>query len=385
MTGDPSTSRPAPRVLWITERYPPQKGGMAVSCERLVSGLRRRGTRLDVIAFTRDPAAARIETIERDRGADFRLALELAPGNAAQLGWSAVRREELRGPYTAVVGFGAGLAGFIAVTYAAWLGVRATVLVRGNDFDRDWFDMRRGHYTREALMRAGTIGTVSPEMGARIRALVPGREVVWTPNGVDPAQWELLAADRAARDEVRAELGADGRRVIGIFGEMKYKKRVPLWLGALRDSGRMDRVGLLVVGRLDEETARVLDDPSLAPRQRRLDFCRQDQLPALYAACDFVALPSLFEGMPNVLLEAMAAGAVPIASTAGAMAAVISDPETGFLFPPEDRAGAARAITRALDLTDPQLAALSARVRHHVAANFSPARELDLIAALILR
>jgi glycogen synthase len=373
------------RILLLTERYPPQKGGMAVSCDRIAAGLRRRGLALDVIAFTRDPAAVKIEESPRDHGADFRLAVELAPGNAVQLGWSVVRKRNLGSPYTAVAGFGAGLAGFVAVTFGAWLGVRSVVLARGNDFDRDWFDPRRGHYVREAFARAGAIGTVSPEMAERIRALLPGREVVWTPNGVDPAQWELLPQDRAARDEIRAELGADGRRVIGIFGEMKFKKRIPLFLGALRDTGKMDRVALLVVGRLDEETAQILDDPSLAPRHRRLDFCRQDQLPALYAACDFVALPSLFEGMPNVLLESMAAGVIPIASTAGAMAAVIEDGTTGFLFAPEDRAAAARAIARALDLSDPELHTLSARVREHVRANFSPQRELDVIAGLIGR
>ena len=36
------TDRNDTRILWITERYPPLKGGMAVSCDRQVQGLRRR-------------------------------------------------------------------------------------------------------------------------------------------------------------------------------------------------------------------------------------------------------------------------------------------------------------------------------------------------------
>ena len=40
------------RLLWITERYPPSRGGMAVSCARQVFGLRRRGVLLDVLTMT---------------------------------------------------------------------------------------------------------------------------------------------------------------------------------------------------------------------------------------------------------------------------------------------------------------------------------------------
>ncbi|HAA20951.1 MAG TPA: glycogen synthase, partial [Cytophagales bacterium] len=40
------------RILWLTETYPPQRGGMAQSCDRLVSGLRQRSLTVDVLHFT---------------------------------------------------------------------------------------------------------------------------------------------------------------------------------------------------------------------------------------------------------------------------------------------------------------------------------------------
>ena len=200
---------------------------------------------------------------------------------------------------------------------------------------------------------------------------------------MDASTWELLPADHQARDEIRTELGADGRRVVGLFGELKFKKRVPLWLAALRDAGLVDRVGLLVVGRTDEETRQLLDDPVLAPLHRRISFRRRENLPGLYAACDFIALPSLFEGMPNVLLEAMAAGVVPIASDAGALGEVVVDGETGFLFPAEDRTAAAEATARALAMSNEELAAMAQRVRAHATTNFSVERELDVLTEMI--
>jgi len=371
------------RLLWITGRYPPQKGGMAVSCERLVRGARKSGAQVDVIAFTNAPGVKRFEEIERDRGVDVVILREPSPGNAAQLAWTIARRRMARDPYNAVIGFGANYPGFVAVTCAAWLALPSLIMVRGNDFDRDWFEPRRGHYVREALSRADLIGAVSPDAVSRIKSLIPGANARWTPNGVDPAFWELLPKDRELRDITRDELARDGIRIIGMFGEMKFKKRAPFFLGALRDAGLKDKVSLLMVGKLDEETDQVLSDPVLAPRSKRMSFTGREELPGLYAACDYVAVPSLFEGMPNALLEAMACGAVPIVSDAGAMAEVVEHGVSGFVFAAEDRLAAARVAGEALSLSAGELGATSERARERVAEHFTIERELDTLLGLI--
>ena len=85
-----------------------------------------------------------------------------APGMAAQRAWLLVQQQHAVTPYTCVVGFGATFPGYVAVTFAAWLGRPSLVLVRGNDFDRDWFDPRRGSMVRESLDRAISIGDGSP-------------------------------------------------------------------------------------------------------------------------------------------------------------------------------------------------------------------------------
>ena len=356
---------------------------MAVSCARQVDGLRARDVPLDVVAFGPPSVSVGVGASSRDGGTDYRLSRANAAGLAEQRAWRLVQEQHAAAPYGVAVGFGAGLPGHVAATFAAWLGVRSAVLVRGNDFDRDWFDPRRLPLVQGALSRATAIGAVSVEKVERIRALFGGRDVRWTPNGVDPSRWELLPADRRVRDETRAELAEGGRRVVGLFGEMKFKKRVPLWLGALRDAALVERVALLIVGRIGDETQQILDDPALAPRHRRLPFAAPERLPGLYAACDFVAIPSMFDGMPNVLLEAMAAGVVPITSDAGAMGDVIADGETGFLFAAEDRAAAAAATAQALALSDEELAAMSQRVKAHAAEHFSVDRELGVLADLL--
>ncbi len=369
------------RLLWITERYPPAKGGMAVSCARQVRGLRRRGVLLDVVAVS--SGSLEVTSTVRDGGVDIRIPREREPGHAANEAWSLIRERQAAVPYACAVGFGASYAGFLAATFGAWLGAPCTVLVRGNDLDRDWFLARRGAWLREALSRAAAIGTVSPEKTERIRALYPHKKVLWTPNGVDVARWELLPADRARRDEVRGLLGASSRRVIGLIGDLKAKKGVPLWLEAVRDRKLLSHMALLVVGNLDEETQRILDDPALAPKSLRLPFSPADELAGLYAACDFVAIPSSFDGMPNVALEAMACGVPPIVSDAGALGEVVADGVTGFVFRAGNREAAGEVTARAVALERDEREEMSRRARAMVAERFTTDREIDALIELL--
>ena len=369
------------RILWITERYPPSRGGMAVSCARQAFGLRRRGISVDVLATT--AGGPEVAATQRDGGVDIQIRRDPRHGLTPNLAWTTVRERHAQTPYTHTVGFGASWAGFVAVTFAAWLDIPSAVLVRGNDLDRDWFLPRRGGWVREALSRASGIGAVSLEKVERIRRLYPGRRVEWTPNGIDVERWALLPADARRRDEVRGLLSAPPRRVVGLFGDLKAKKRIPFWLEAIRDRRLLPQLSLLVVGNLDEETTRLLDDPVLAPRSMRMPFCAPSELAGLYAACDYVAIPSGFDGMPNVLLEAMACGVVPIVSDAGALGEVIAEGVTGFVFRAENRDAAGEATARALALDDNGLRAMSERVRRNVSVNFTVARELDVLMDLL--
>jgi glycosyltransferase involved in cell wall biosynthesis len=67
-------------------------------------------------------------------------------------------------------------------------------------------------------------------------------------------------------------------------------------------------------------------------------------LPAHYRWADVLCLPSFEEGMPNVVLEAMAAGLPTIASDVYGMQALVQPDQTGFLVPPADTCAVARAL-----------------------------------------
>nr|WP_320189847.1 glycosyltransferase family 4 protein [uncultured Desulfobacter sp.] len=373
-------------ILWITERYPPMVGGMAVSAHRQVTALRRKGFRVDVMILQNRPGekAVSVARALRDGGRDMVVSHPDTFGNAAQRAWREVMACHHETPYDLLVGFGACMPGYTAVTWAAFLGVASLVSVRGNDFDRDWFEPKRGGFVQEAIGRASRIAVVAEEKAAKIRALFPGKAVFWCPNGVEPARFNLLPAEQDRCRALRSELNANERRIIGLFGEFKYKKRVPDFLAAIREQGLKDKVCLLITGRMDEECHALMDDPVLSPASRHFSFRNGDQLAPLYGACDFMAIPSLFEGFPNVLLEAMAAGVVPIVSDAGAMGDVIVHGQTGFVFPALDRKACGRALTQALSLSDEALDTLKQRVKTEVRDRFSVEKEGDILAREII-
>src|SRR5262249_8400869 len=80
---------------------------------------------------------------------------------------------------------------------------------------------------------------------------------------------------------------------------------------------------------------------------------RRTDISEVYAAIDLFVLPSLNEGLPMTVLEAMAAGKPIIATRVGAIPSVIRDGQTGLLVAPRDPEGLRDAI--ALLLEDPHL------------------------------
>lgn len=373
----------AVKILWITERFPPMPGGMAVSSKRQVTGLRKTGFHVDVLIFHSGRDKISIKRQKRDGGTDIFISHPDEAGNAAQRAWREVLSQQTYQNYELVFSFGAGIPGYIAVTYAAWLNIPSMVSVRGNDFDRDWFEPKKSYFVKEALERADFIAAVTIEKKEKIQALFPGKIIFWSPNGIDADQFKLLPEEEKESEKLRAELSSGGKRIIGIFGEMKYKKRIPMWLSAVREAGLKDQFRLILTGRMDAETDAVFNDPTLSPEGRHISFRSPEKLLPLYAACDYIVIPSLFEGFPNVLLEAMAAGCIPIVSDAGGMCEAVISNETGFIFSAENRIEAGEATKKALALSEKELEKMKAAVKKHLRDNFSIENEIKILSGRI--
>jgi glycosyltransferase involved in cell wall biosynthesis len=116
----------------------------------------------------------------------------------------------------------------------------------------------------------------------------------------------------------------------------------------------MPHLALTIAGCLSsEEYVSSFFPPELRHRIRVLPFVKRDAMPALYAEHDIFVFPSLVEGMPLTLLEAMAA-AMPVVTTATCgMADVVEDGINGFLVPaadPEKLSGAVERLCNSAEL-----------------------------------
>ena len=108
---------------------------------------------------------------------------------------------------------------------------------------------------------------------------------------------------------------------------------------------------------------------------------QRSDLPDLMAAADLLVLPSRFEGLPLVALEALAAGLPVVASDAPGNAEVLEHDRSGWLAPAGDPAAFAATVLRAL--ADPaRMAAVAAAGRTRHAARYSAARMIDQTGAV---
>jgi glycosyltransferase involved in cell wall biosynthesis len=348
---------------------------MAHSCDRIVDGMRARGVRVDVAVFTHRHANPRVDC--REGGRIFWSPLDEDPGHTIQRLWNSLTLDTELDGLTHVVAFGGALPIAAAPAFAAWLDRPLVTLLRGNEFDVGLFAPRRGDAIREAAIRSAAVCTVSRDHERKLAALFPGVPVACVPNGIDLRAWTLSGGDAAAARTWREMHVEPGRRVLGLVGHLKAKKGAAFFLDVLRSSGEADRVHVLMVGEIEPALADVLREERDGLHHTCVPPLDRWQLLPYYAACDAVVIPSFYDGLPNVLLEAGALGVPIVASTAGGMADVLSDGLNALTFHPGDIHGCRRAIDRAVHASDGELRALGVALRDVIARDFTAARETD--------
>ncbi len=393
------------RLLLITERFAPDLGGLATSATRLVTTLCQLGMKVDVVTWSRylQPGEV-LPPQEKENGGEiaeakyrvYRIGLYrhwdmTMPHTLNVLDWL----HETRG-YDAVWGHYLFPSGFLATWFAALKGLPSTVSARGNDIDREMFppgDFSRLLWT---LQHAKVITAVSADMSRKIQLLSGRDDVLVLKNAVDteifcPQHPTPNPSEQARRGEINQEalgIGVD-EVVLGFCGELREKKGQQFLLSALTTVRNQRSACLLIIGEVRASQESVLQlykthQPEHAQRIIITGHLPNSQDVAEYLRlCDVYLQPSLWEGMPNALLEAMACGCCCIGSDAGGIPEVILHGENGFVLSRSQLHRLGEAVLECLAMTTAQKNQISQAARDRILTEYSLTQEKLLLQTLI--
>ncbi|MEW5791860.1 MAG: glycosyltransferase family 4 protein [Pseudomonadota bacterium] len=321
------------RLTLVTETFPPEVNGVAMTLGRWVEAFRARGHAVQVI---------------RPRQAGEAAALALVPGLALPfyrevrigLAGAGHLRRLLTQASTELVHIATeGPLGWAALRAAERLGLPIASSFHTN------FDHYAGHYRLgafETLARTylrhfhnRTDITLVPSESTRTRLLSQGfqRVEIWS-RGVDGALYHPRHRDAALRASLG--LGPDDPLLLYV-GRLAYEKNLPVLLDAfqrLRErlpAPQRDKLRLALVGGGPLLTRLQAATPAgvvLAGVQRGVDLSRW------YASADIFAFPSCSETFGNVVLEAQASGLPVVAFDSPGVNERVTHGQDGLLVPP---------------------------------------------------
>jgi glycogen synthase len=174
-----------------------------------------------------------------------------------------------------------------------------------------------------------------------------------------------------------ANIGRPRVLFVGRLAPQKGVRALVAAAGLLKDP----RAQVLLVGdgperpKLEKEAKRL----GVGDRLHFVGFLAHDQLPAVMSHADLLVLPSLYEELGTVLLEAMQAGLPVVASKTGGIPDVIEDGVNGLLVPPSEPEALAHAINRLL--ADRKLARRLSEGAHERAKDY----DWEALAERVLR
>jgi sugar transferase (PEP-CTERM/EpsH1 system associated) len=188
-------------------------------------------------------------------------------------------------------------------------------------------------------------------------------------NGVDNRRFR---PDPETRERVRRELGLpDGDFCIGCVANLLPVKDHRTLLRAIGEFAQESRAWrLLLIGEGPEQPALEAFVKRAEWRGRVCFLGSSNRVAELLQAIDAYVLPSVFEGISNALLEAMASGIPAIATAVGGNPEVVIDGVSGLLFPAGD-SGRLAGHLRALEAHPEMRQRLGQHARRRVAEEFS--------------
>jgi glycosyltransferase involved in cell wall biosynthesis len=245
----------------------------------------------------------------------------------------------------------------VAAVVARLRGLPLVISLHGSDVFVASQNRLLGWVARQCFRAADAVTACSEDLRERALALgAAPRRTRLVPYGVDPCAFAPIeAADAHLRE--RLEL-APGTPIVLAIGRLVYKKGFEYLIQAAPTIlARHPQAQIYIAGQgdlqrdLQAQAARV----GVAGHVHLPGKVSHDDVPTYLSGCDVFVLPSVVDqsgnvdGLPNALLEAMAAGCAVVASNVAGVPLAVQNGENGLLVPQKDPGRLAEAVSTLLD------------------------------------
>ena len=375
-----------PRVLMVTGVYAPETSGASLQCRRLVRALRDR-VDFRVLTTSTDPSLPWNSVIEDTPVRRVSVDPRSRASKVVAIERMASSFLEFARDIDIVHLHGFSQKSVLVIALAKLMGKRIVIKLTSVGHD-DPQSMRAGSRMQWlAYQRADAFIGVTPRFAEGFAATgLDERRFVFIPNGVD------LQRFRPSMPDVRAELQHQlriptGEPVILFVGFFSREKNPDVlfdaWL-TLLDRGIKSTLVFIgaTSGSYYEIDAGLADRIKARAEKRgvgeRVVFVESEEhIEHYYRAADVFALPTAREGLPNVLLEAMASGVPPVITRLDGVTDWIVEPGvTGELVPSAESGPFAQALEPLLASPEKRHA-MGDAARAHVVGHFDIAATAD--------
>ena len=185
------------------------------------------------------------------------------------------------------------------------------------------------------------------------------------PNGIE---YNKFAKSQLSRD-FRQKYDINGKIVLFV-GQLQQRKGVQhLFRSAPQILKEVPDANFFIVGDggFKKNLVEISNNLGIKGRVKFTDFLPIEELLEVYASADVFVLPSAFEGLPTVILEAMASGKPIVATNVGGISSIVKEGVNGFVIDYENLEQLAKSIT--IILTDEKLAKIMGENGREIAKN----------------
>ena len=342
-------------IALLTEKYTPDIGGLAISSERFARLLASAGHNVRVFSPSSNLLPSEKRTLISNGINLTRFGIQNRIDDTLVDWFELIAEEHKRDPFDVLHAYYLPKAGFVAVYAGKFMNVPSVVSIRGNDIERSAFDPSRFSHVMYTLQNASSVTTNASELSKKAKAFID-REIHLIPNGIDinlfkPLEKNIVLAETlnlthndipgkarnlsSLREDASVALlpQSDIVPVIGFVGELRNKKGMETLLPAYAQVNKKHPSTLLIVGEVRQgDDRKTFSDFQLSHPDAKIvvtGYISHRDLPAYYSLFDVFVHPSLRDGMPNAILEAMACEKAVIATPVGGVKDILEDKKNG--------------------------------------------------------